>query len=140
MRTHTDSAIKRRQPGILKLATTYNDLCRQISRLIAAGRAPVGALVPQDIAREGLFKLDVDDDIWQDVGLEDDDYQDHAPARWLSEDKVRQGISAILELDRCQEEERRLGEERGAIQEWLMEEWACVEIAKHAGCEFVPKF
>lgn len=132
LRTHTDSAVKRREPGIVKLAANYNDLCRQISKLITSGRAPDGAVSPQNIAREGLFKLDVDDDIWQDVGLEDDDYLNHAPARWLSDDKVRQGIAALLELDRCGEEEKRLGKERCSMQEWFTEEWTCVKIAKNA--------
>ena len=136
MRAHTDSAAKRREPGIVKLAATYNDLCRQISKLITTGRAPPGAVSPQIIAREGLFKLDVDDVIWQDVGLEDDDYQDIAPARWLSDEKVRQGILAILELDRCNEEDDRLRKERCAMQEWFSEEWSCVEKAKVASCEF----
>ena len=39
-----------------------------------------GAVAPQIIEHGSLFKLDVDDDIWQDVGLEDNDYQDIAPA------------------------------------------------------------
>lgn len=71
------------------------------------------------------------------MGLEDDDYQDRPPARWLSDDKVRQGITAMLELDRCKEEEQRLGLERCSVQEWMMEEWSCVEIAKRVYCESV---
>lgn len=140
MRAHTNSAAKRREPGVVKLAANYNDLCRQISKLITAGRAPPGALSPQIIAREGLFKLDVDDDIWQDVGLEDDDYQDLAPARWLSDDRVRKGIPAMLELDRCGEEEERLGRERCSLQEWFTEEWLCVENAKTSACALVLAF
>lgn len=139
MRTHTESAAKRREPGIVKLATTYNDICRQIQKLIASGRAPAGALTPQIIARDGLFKLDVDDDVWQDVGLEDDDYRS-TPPRWLSDDKVRRGIAALLEHDRSQEEEHRLGKEKCAMQEWFSEEWRSVEIAKDAACELAIGF
>ena len=51
-----------------------------------------------------LFSLDVDDDIWQDIGLtETDDSTD--PPLWLSDENVRMGIRAMLEMDRCQEEE-----------------------------------
>jgi hypothetical protein len=46
-------------------------------------------LAPLPIAREGLFKLDVDDDIWQDIGLDDDgnDMQQVVPA-WLGNDSL----------------------------------------------------
>ena len=134
MRAHTDSAAKHCEPGIVKLAATYNDLCHQISKLITAGRAPPSAVAPQIIERGGLFKLDVNDDIWQDVGLEDDDYQDIAPACWLSDEKVCQGILAMLELDHCSEEEVRLIKEHCAMQEWFSKEWLCVEKAKMAAC------
>jgi hypothetical protein len=63
-----------------------------------------------------LFQLDVDDDIWQDVGL-DDENSGPIP-KWLGDDGVRQGIKFLLQLDRCEEEERRLIKERRAIQEW----------------------
>ena len=72
---------------------------------------PPGAVSPQIIAWEGLFKLDVDNDIWWDVGLKDDDHQDIAPVHWLSDEKVCQGILAILELDCWNKEEDWLRKE-----------------------------
>ena len=39
--------------------------------------APSSAIAPEPIKSDGLFKLDVDDSIWQDVGLGDED-GDHA--------------------------------------------------------------
>jgi hypothetical protein len=71
--------------------------------------------------------LDVDDDIWQDLGLQEDDLSD--PPRWLTDEKVHQGIRWMLELDRCLEEEERLKEERCFLQEWVVEEWRRVENA-----------
>ena len=68
-----ESAVKRREPGILKLAQTYNALCKQMSDLIKRNQAPQSAVAPEQIKSDGLFKLDVDDDIWQDVGLQDAD-------------------------------------------------------------------
>lgn len=41
--------------------------------LVKQHRAPVSAIVPEPIRNDGLFKLDVDDTIWQDVGLGDED-------------------------------------------------------------------
>jgi len=78
--------MKRRDPTIIKLTKNYNDLCRKLALLIRQKKAPAGAILPQEIPREGLFKLDVDDDIWQDAGLNDDHYS--APPLWLSDERV----------------------------------------------------
>jgi hypothetical protein len=56
-------------------------LCRQIGTFIHRHKAPPGAVPPQEIIREGLFKLDIDDDIWQDAGLNGDDFKQ--PPMWL---------------------------------------------------------
>lgn len=69
---HTESSIKCREPSIVKLATSYNQLCNQLMALIDKGEAPIAAVLPQPIQCDGLFKLDVDDNIWQDVSLDDD--------------------------------------------------------------------
>ncbi|KIJ58130.1 hypothetical protein HYDPIDRAFT_58535, partial [Hydnomerulius pinastri MD-312] len=71
LREHTEASVKRREPGILQLANNYNKLCIQMQALIRQKKAPRGAIAPLPIARDGLFKLDVDDDVWQDLGLGD---------------------------------------------------------------------
>jgi len=121
LHAHTETALKRREPTILKLTKNYNDLCWQMDALICQGKAPLGAIKPLDIPREGIFKLDVDDEIWQDVGL--DEESDGAPPLWLSDERVRLGITKMLDVDRCEEEEIRLIRERRALQEWMQEEW-----------------
>ena len=73
-----------------------------------------------------LFDLDVDDEIWQDIGLEEVDSKEITPPRWMSDEAVRNGIKAVLELDRCKEEEERLIHERRALQVWFSEEWTVV--------------
>jgi hypothetical protein len=124
---HAETSWKRRDPTIIKLAKDYNGICRQLAVLIQQKKAPVGAVQPQEITREGLFRLDVDDDVWQDVGL-DEDNNGIVPL-WLCDEGVRQGIRNLLELDRCKEEELRLMRERRALQEWLLEEWEVNERA-----------
>ncbi|KAI6018346.1 hypothetical protein EDC04DRAFT_2869985 [Pisolithus marmoratus] len=96
-----------------KLASSYNNLCLQMVGLIHKGKAPQGSIAPLLIPRDSLFKLDVDDDIWQDVSLGDD-----ADA----EDKVRSGIRSLLELRRCEEEERCLLKEKQALVLWFSEQ------------------
>jgi hypothetical protein len=90
-------------------------------------------VAPQSIQRDGLFKLDVDDDIWQDVGL-DDEYDGGIPL-WLGDDAIRSGIQALLQRDRCHEEELRLRKERCNLQHWFINEWDSIEAARVAAGE-----
>ncbi|OAX32627.1 hypothetical protein K503DRAFT_805073, partial [Rhizopogon vinicolor AM-OR11-026] len=99
----------------------------QLSALIHQGKAPRNALPPLPIAHEGLFQLDIDDEVWQDIGLDDTD--SHPPG-WLANDGVRQGIKYMLELDHCEEEVACVMRERCALQEWMQEEWMQVESVK----------
>ena len=75
-------------------------------KYIQSGHALQGAICPNKIEPKGLFALDVDDVIWQDVGLNDDDWEN--PPRWLCDAEVQSGILAMLDLDRCEEEELHL--------------------------------
>ncbi|OAX33609.1 hypothetical protein K503DRAFT_794452 [Rhizopogon vinicolor AM-OR11-026] len=120
LQNHTEASVKRREPGIIKLLKTYNNLCTQLQALIRQGKAPPKALPPLPIAREGLFQLDIDDEVWQDIGLDDPD--GHLP-RWLADEGIRQGIKCMLELDHCEEEAVHVMRERCVLQEWMQEEW-----------------
>ncbi|KAG2073021.1 hypothetical protein BDR04DRAFT_1011640, partial [Suillus decipiens] len=94
--------------------------------LIQQRRAPPYAVPPHIIPCDGMFQLDVDDDIWQDVGLDDDTLN---PPAWLSDDKVRNCIWLQLEVDRCNEEEARLMRERAVLQAWMLVEWDSTQTA-----------
>ncbi|KAI6109943.1 hypothetical protein F5141DRAFT_1004649, partial [Pisolithus sp. B1] len=109
------------EPGIVKLASSYNNLCLQMVGLIHKGKAPRGSIAPLLIPRDSLFKLDVDDDIWQDVGLGDD--SDGVLPPWLVDEKICSGIRSLLEWRHCEEEERHLLQERKALVLWFSEEW-----------------
>lgn len=129
--------MKSREPTISKINSEYNKLCRQLSRLVADGKAPRGAVAPIEIPSKGLWKLDVDDAVWEDVGLDDDEERGTEPPPWLADEKVREGIKAMLEVDRCDEEDVRLKKERRALQVWFAEEWAVVNLAiERAGKSF----
>ncbi|KAF8201028.1 hypothetical protein K438DRAFT_1513344, partial [Mycena galopus ATCC 62051] len=110
LHAHTESAVKHRAPTIVKLAAEYNKLCTEIAKIIKNRGAPRGSIPPVMIPPKGLWQLDVDDTIFQDVGLDDrygNDGDDNPPL-WLSDDNVRKGINAVLQLDQCDKEERRL--------------------------------
>ena len=95
-----------------------------MQELIAKRKAPQGATVPEKVEMARLFSLDVDDAIWQDIGLADEGLVD--PPLWMCNDDIRRGIKALLEFDRCLEEEARLVHERQALQVWFAEEWEII--------------
>jgi len=134
---HAEKQVKRKEPGIQALARNYNKICSQLADLISKKKAPRGAVSPLQIETTGLFKLDVDDDIWQDIGLTDDTDGDESIPFWLGDDSVREGIKSLLVYQRCQEEERRLIAERISMQQWMCEEWTTVLVALHSA-EFTP--
>lgn len=128
IRAHTQDSVQRRDPSIQVLVTKYNTLCKKMATLIAKQRAPRNAHAPHPISPAGIWALDVDDEIWQDLGLEDDADLQHPPL-WLSNDKVKQGIRGILLRDRADEELRRLRNERRGLYEWMAEEWEVLRLA-----------
>lgn len=130
MRDNALSAAQRREPTIRRLVEKYNGLCKNLSTVIQQYRAPRGARVPCSINYEGIFQLDIDNDIWQDAGLHDDDVD--APA-WLVDENTRKGINLLLQLDRCTEEEFRLRMECCILLEWVLveEEAVCKAYESH---------
>ncbi|KAJ3713864.1 hypothetical protein C8R42DRAFT_726865 [Lentinula raphanica] len=126
LQAHTADAVKRRDPGIESLARTYNKLCVKISNLIQGGNAPRHAVAPRSIPTKELFTLDVDDSIWDDVGLDENTNVFDVPP-WLGDDQVCTGIRGILLRDQCDEELRRLTHEHRVMREWFAEEWSLLE-------------
>ena len=126
---HAQSQLKRKEPGIQANAKKYNKLCSDLSEMIVKQAVPRGAIAPLPIVLDRLFKLDVDDDIWQDIGLTNEtDDMTEIPA-WLGNNDVRDGIKALLEHDRCVEEMERVKHERVCMQEWFKEEWVVAQEA-----------
>ena len=76
--------------------------------------------------------MDIDDDIWQDVGLTDENDENVEIPAWLGDEYVRKGIKSLLDLDRCMEERRRLISECISMRQWMCEEWVIVTSA--VGC------
>ncbi|KAF7967752.1 hypothetical protein HWV62_33227 [Athelia sp. TMB] len=125
-----ERALDRRAPTIQKLAKSYNDLCATMRELVRKRQAPRGAICPDPIPDGGLWKLNVDDSIWQDLGLEDDGASDNAPPPWLKDESTRLKIRHVLDYDRVLEEERRVVYERLALQQFAKEEWLVIQTVK----------
>ncbi|KAJ7784892.1 hypothetical protein DFH07DRAFT_763508 [Mycena maculata] len=121
---HTDQALQRREPKIVRTNREYNDLVTKITKEIRQGRAPRGSIAPDRILGKALFQLDVDDVIWQDIGLTEQ--EDTTIPLWLSSDTVCSGIKAMLEVDRVDEEDVFLAKEHAAMKLWFTEEWTII--------------
>ncbi|KAJ7639516.1 hypothetical protein FB45DRAFT_977229 [Roridomyces roridus] len=127
LRDHASKGLKRKDPGISELCKHYNQMVHEGGE---DDGVPPNAVAPENIDPKGMWHLDVDDAIWQDVGLDDDeDDDDGAPPRWLADDDVRKGILAMLDIDRADEEDETLQRERRAMQVWFAEEWELVNSA-----------
>ncbi|KDQ13386.1 hypothetical protein BOTBODRAFT_111622 [Botryobasidium botryosum FD-172 SS1] len=118
--TQTKNSIHRRHNGISALISKFNKLVDQMDSLQRGHKAPINTVSPQKLDVRKIFRLDVDDELWQeDPGL-GDEACDKLP-RWLGDEKVRNGIVSMLEQDRCLEEIRRLDAECLAMQSWLVD-------------------
>lgn len=112
----------RRERNISVKVRKYNALVDQMALLARQGKKPnARTRLPRKLDAKKLFRLDVDDEIWQeDPGLGPQDEQ-NLP-RWQTDDEVRRGIAALLEQRRCVEELERLRAEVGALAAWWKEE------------------
>ena len=127
LHSHVQKQVTRQQPTIAKLAKKYNDMCYDMTKQIEEKKAPKKSIVPVPINREHLFSLDVDDDIWQDIGL--DEHESEIIPGWLGDENIHEGIKAMLLVKRCVKEVARIKKERTALQEWSREEWQAINAA-----------
>ncbi|KAF9503945.1 hypothetical protein BS47DRAFT_1309035 [Hydnum rufescens UP504] len=122
---HTNKALKRRYRSIKNLVTDYNK--RRLSMIKLRGRRgiPRNAVIPPPIEMKGLFSLDVDNDIWQDIGLADDEFGGQVPP-WLGDEDVRNGIQIVQEIMNCHDELYLCERERSSLQHWFNDESAAL--------------
>lgn len=118
----TRDLVHRRQTKISALVRRYNALVKKMEVLVSQGKAPTRRTrAPRRLVAKDLFRLNVDDAIWQeDPGLGPQDEGDLP--RWQVDDEVRTGIPAMLEVRRCREELERLECETKALQRWWFDE------------------
>ncbi|KIM23141.1 hypothetical protein M408DRAFT_39264, partial [Serendipita vermifera MAFF 305830] len=116
---HTKGAVQRREVGIKALAYSFNRVIDTLSNLRTTNARYKNETLPKKINVEHLFRLDVFSNIWDDDGLLP---VADAEESWRTNESVRNGINAMLELDRCTEEAERLDREMNALATWCLEE------------------
>jgi DNA-binding ferritin-like protein (Dps family) len=118
---------KKREPALKKLVERYNKGCKGLRDQIKSRRFPVGAHALEEIQLDQIWQLDVDDPIWQDVEVRDD--EGFTIPDWLGNEATQQAIRNRVENERCDEERNRLKAEMQNLQYWLREEAAVIEAA-----------
>jgi hypothetical protein len=115
IRKKTEDSIARRIPGICELAKRYNTLCAELSNHPSQRNYP-SATSPRALDVDQLFNLEANQHMWMEQGL---DIGSAQPAAYLYDDRVREGVSALLVLDRAEEEEHWLTVEATTMAQWL---------------------
>lgn len=122
---HANKALKRRFRSVKGLVAEYNK--HRVSMMKLRGRRgiPHKAVIPPPIEMKGLFSLDVDNDIWQDIGLADDEFGGKVPP-WLGDEDVRNGLRLVREIANCRDELYLCQRERTSLQHWFNDESAAL--------------
>ncbi|KAK0244954.1 hypothetical protein EDD85DRAFT_963291 [Armillaria nabsnona] len=119
----TRKSISRRKPALLAAIRKFNGFVGELEHLAAEKQIqfPLPRCLSTDLAH-----LKNDDDLLQDVWIQT--AASEVPA-WLTDVDVRRGIRAMLQLDRCLEERRRLGREADNLLTWFKRELIALEIS-----------
>ncbi|KAK0433323.1 hypothetical protein EV421DRAFT_1997524 [Armillaria borealis] len=119
----TRKSISRRKPALLAAIRKFNGYVGELKHL--AAEKHIQFPLPRRLSTD-LAHLKNDDDLLQDVWIQTATTE--VPA-WLTDADVRRGIRAMLQLDRCLEERRRLGREADNLLTWFERELIALEIS-----------
>ncbi|KAF9518566.1 hypothetical protein BS47DRAFT_1289560, partial [Hydnum rufescens UP504] len=117
-KVHVEKAVKHRAPGIDVTLNKYNALWKDMLREWGQNGVKRDAYVPLELSIEGLYKLDVDQDIWQNVDMAD--FEGGKVPLWRSDTEVQDGIRAAQEVKSCWEELFQCEWEHSNLHLWLL--------------------
>ena len=127
----TRKAISKRTPALMTSIRKFNKYCDQLRELHKPEyNVPLPSPLPTQISilRDEPSLLS---DVWINPIVPT------VPA-WLENENVRRGIRAVLAIDRCLEERRRLGREADNMSRWYRRELAAVKVAlRRPECEYI---
>ncbi|EMD39021.1 hypothetical protein CERSUDRAFT_47795 [Gelatoporia subvermispora B] len=123
---HTRKAISKRQPSILTAIRKFNNYCTMLAAEAKKHSIPSTFPIPSPLSTD-LAKLRDDPNLYDDVWISPLPHQGRP--RWLEEQSVREGIQALLKVDRCNEEEARLHREAHNMCAWFGRELAATKLA-----------
>lgn len=120
----TLKAIQKRKPALLTAIRKFNRYCAKLAELYKPEWGiPLPAPLPVMLDNlRGNGSTILMEDVWIT----------RTPGtlpRWLEDSDVREGIRAMLKIDRCKEERLRLGIEADNLCRWFGRELSAVETA-----------
>ena len=127
---YTRKAIAKRRPALTSALRKFNKYCETLETLYnPKWSIPLPQSLPTDLSElRGCTHLM--EDVWVTPSTGD-------IPRWLGDLDVREGIRAMLKVDRCLEEQGRLVMESDNLCRWLGQEVATVEFAiQTPSCEY----
>ncbi|KAF9479003.1 hypothetical protein BDN70DRAFT_807721 [Pholiota conissans] len=118
----TRRAISKRAPALLTSIKKFNAYCSKLDSMYdPSWSVPLPLPLPTKLA-----DLRDDSSLMEDVWITP---LEKASQPWLDDPDVRSGIRALIKLDRCIEEQRRLGHESDNLCAWFRRELGAVELA-----------
>jgi len=118
----TRKAISKRKPALMTAIRKFNKYCETLESLHQPSWSiPLPQPLPTELAalRDGPT---LREDVWISPSCGD-------VPRWLEDPDVREGIQAMLKVDRCSEERQRLRMEADNLCQWFHRELAAVELS-----------
>jgi hypothetical protein len=115
----------RRRPQLLSAIKKFNFYCDKLKSLKQPNwNVTIPTPLPTD-----LSMLKNDPDLLQDVWISSDDDIPRLAPSWMTDPLVRKGIKAVLKIERCNEERRRVGMEADNLCRWFGKELSSIETA-----------
>ncbi|KAF9504419.1 hypothetical protein BS47DRAFT_1368811 [Hydnum rufescens UP504] len=106
MKAHAEKAVKHCSSGIegtmKKCNMTLVEMVEYRRRSKSISRDAY--IPPMLLQEEGLYRLDVDQDIWEDTWGDVTDFPDGVLPPWLADASIKQGICTVQEIINCKEE------------------------------------
>ena len=141
-KVHVEKAVHHCSSGIDATMKKYNVKIKEISEYRRTSRAiSKSAYILPLLLKEGLYKMDVDQDIWEDTRGAVEDFPDGVLPQWLVDASVKKGIFIAQEVVNCEQELERCKVESSNLRTWFYMEYQAVErLVKEADDDNVSFF
>src|SRR5258708_6268328 len=118
LHSQIEKAVKRRSTGIDSTLQKYNEKLRSLVSLRGKGGILLDKWLPPELKKDGLYLLDVDQDIWQDYDLSN---FEELP-KWIIDPTVKDGIPLAQSIWSCCSEKKRCIAEQRNLCQWIYSE------------------
>ncbi|KAJ2911367.1 hypothetical protein MD484_g9047, partial [Candolleomyces efflorescens] len=115
--------VTKRAPALVTAIRKFNGLTLQIEQL---NKPEFNIPTPRSLPTDLKELRKPGSEVWEDVWTTRLDLK---PPKWLESKEARDGIRAMLKLDRCKEEMKRLAMEANNLCNWYGRELASIETA-----------